>query len=109
MNDIKKEESAKGLSRGEAPGGKSDDIAPSQIKVEHAVEELMEELDTASHCDVDVSVDGKWCTFKGTVDSQEMRTALFDLVPSLNGKRYIVDRLHVTYEVEHEAGHEAGN
>ena len=75
----------------------SDDI-PAQVAVADAVEELMDVLDTEQHCDVDVSVDGKWCTFEGTVDSQEIRTALFDLVPEQDGKRFIVDRLHVTYE-----------
>jgi len=72
-----------------------------QTAVQAAVEELMEQLDTEQHCEVDVSVDGKWCTFEGTVDSQEIRIALFDLVPTYNGKRFIVDRLHVTYETVH--------
>lgn len=73
-----------------------------QVVMSHmvqAVEEFKEELDDNTLCEVDVTVDGKWCTFEGTVDSQEVRTALFDLVPSYNGKRFIVDRLHVTYDV----------
>ena len=73
--------------------------APEQHEVEEAVQALMEELDIAQHCEVDVSVDGKWCTFEGTVDSQEIRTALFDIVPSQNGRRFIVDRLQVTYDI----------
>ena len=81
--------------------GQRGDIILAQSDVAEAVEELMEELDTEQNCAVDVTVDGKWCTFEGTVDSQEMRMALFDLVPVQDGKRFIVDRLHVTYEAGH--------
>jgi len=73
-----------------------------QVVLSHviqAVEEFKDELGDNTLCEVDVKVDGKWCTFEGTVDSQEVRTALFDLVPSYNGKRFIVDRLHVTYDL----------
>ncbi|MBN2529270.1 MAG: hypothetical protein JXR76_22980 [Deltaproteobacteria bacterium] len=109
MNNIKTDESEEGYILDNTSRDKSDDIDPAQMKVVHAVEELMDELDTECHCDVDVTLDGKWCTFEGTVDSQEIRTALFDLVPSRNGKRYIVDRLHVTYDVGHESGNEVGH
>ncbi len=73
-----------------------------QVVLSHviqAVEEFKNKLGDNILCEVDVTVDGKWCTFEGTVDSQEVRTALFDLVPCCNGKRFIVDRLHVTYDL----------
>lgn len=108
MSINKTDDNAEGFISNDTSRSKNDNIAPAQSRVEHAVEELMGELNTQSHCAVDVTVDGKWCTFEGTVDSQEVRTALFDLVPSQNGKRYIVDRLHVTYEMGSEPGNETG-
>jgi hypothetical protein len=80
-----------------APEGAENEVMNHVVD---AVEEFKDELGANTLCEVDVTVDGKWCTFEGTVDSQEVRTALFDLVPSYNGKRFIVDRLHVTYEVD---------
>ena len=47
---------------------------------------------------VDVSMDGEWCVLEGTVDSHGTKAALFSLVPSLEGRRCIVDRLQVTCE-----------
>ena len=71
---------------------------PTSTAISNAVAGLIKGNDVDAICDVDVSVSGKWVTFEGRVDSQEMRTALFDLVPARDGKRYIVDRLQVTYD-----------
>jgi len=46
-------------------------------------------------CDVEVSKEGRWFTLSGRVGTQHEKSALFELVPEIDGARWIVDRLHV--------------
>jgi hypothetical protein len=62
------------------------------------VDSVLGGIVTDSTYGVDVSVEGRWVTFDGTVDTQDTRMALFLLVPAQNGKRLIVDRLNVAYD-----------
>ena len=47
---------------------------------------------------VDVSKDGHWWVLEGTVNSQATRAAIFSLIPGRDGRRFIIDRIQVTYE-----------
>lgn len=46
-------------------------------------------------CKVSISMQGRWFTISGRVDSQRTKSALFELVPEIDGARWIVDRVHV--------------
>lgn len=49
----------------------------------------------AQRCSLMVEKQGHWFMIGGRVDSHQTKTAIFGLVPELDGAKWIVDRLHV--------------
>ena len=68
------------------------------VQLQRDVNSVMDNLVADSMYGVEVSVDGRWVIFDGTVDTQDTRMALFMLVPPRDGRRHIVDRLNITYD-----------
>ena len=88
------EENAKPTA-GAQEGGES---PPADAQLQSDVNHLMDNIAPSEQYHVEVFRDGHWVTFEGTVDTQNTRLALFMLVPVKDGKRHIVDRLHVAYD-----------
>jgi hypothetical protein len=49
----------------------------------------------AEPCAVEVDRQGKWFILRGKVNSHLTRSHLFDLIPEIDGARWIVDQLRV--------------
>jgi len=94
LSENKQEESTDPLMRQRDGGNLPIDDHQLQCDVDSVLSGIVAD----STYGVDVSVEGRWVTFDGTVDTQDTRTALFMLVPALNGKRHIIDRLNVAYD-----------
>ncbi|MBN2340403.1 MAG: hypothetical protein JXX29_16935 [Deltaproteobacteria bacterium] len=67
--------------------------SPSR-RLQSAVNEFIQQS-ASEHCAVDVTMNGEWCVFEGTVDSHWTRAMLFSLAPKTGGQRYIIDKLQV--------------
>ncbi len=68
------------------------------LQLQRDVNIVTDNLAADSTYGVEVSVEGRWVIFDGTVDTQDTRMALFMLVPPRDGRRHIIDRLNVTYD-----------
>ena len=105
QEQTKSEESPEPFKHSLPPGATDVDARPGVHvfldDLQDAVDELISEpgsFDESNAYNVDVSMDGKWCVLEGTVDSQMTRAAIFSLIPDRDGRRFIVDRLQVTYD-----------
>lgn len=79
------------MERGEKRAYAESEVEKLRIEVRRYI------YDNALHeeCQVNVHKKGHWYVFEGSVDSSGTRGGLFLLVPSHEGAKWIIDRLHV--------------
>jgi len=86
-------------SMSEAVTGAVERTGPSSPveELRRSVRALLSRSAAGEWCTVRVERRGRWFELTGIVDSQRTRTALFALIPERGGRRYVVDKLRVSY------------
>jgi len=67
-------------------------LPPTPILEQKSLE-FVDAKGVRDECDFSVRRDGPWCVFDGKVDSLSTKTALFAMVPEVDGAMWIVDKL----------------
>lgn len=64
-------------------------------ELRNAVDRFLIERGVGHYCHVTVNRSGEWFELDGQIDSQWSRGVIFNMVPPINGKRYVVDKLKI--------------
>jgi osmotically-inducible protein OsmY len=79
---------------------------PSQVLHDHRscgdatdiarrIRRLLRDGKGGAPCNLQVERKGNWFTLEGRVETQRMKSAIFEMVPEIDGARWIVDKIHV--------------
>ncbi len=64
-------------------------------ELRNAVDRFLIELGVGHYCHVTVNRKGEWFELNGQIDSRRSRGVIFSMVPPINGKRYVVDKMRI--------------
>jgi hypothetical protein len=62
-------------------------------ELKREVDRYLRERDLGALCNVTVKKNGRWFELKGTINSLCTKWAIFSLVPRIEGRQYIIDKL----------------
>ena len=67
-------------------------------RIRQQADRYLVERGVGHYCNVVVNKCGRWFVLEGRIDSQWSRGILFSMVPTIDGRRFVIDRLQIVEE-----------